>query len=189
MILFHCTCGKKLKVDDSFAGKNVRCGSCGQRITVPGTGQAASAAPASAPPAADGLEGLAQAMRSSPRPSMLPNKRAVAASKPASATAASGQGTLNRLTNRKAPKESNKAFLVTLVVATVVLVAIVIVAVMIGGTEDPQPVADVTPTAPVKKAAPSPAGTASVAPTGTAAPTSTEKAAQTATEDAATTAS
>ena len=52
MILFHCGCGKKLKVDDSFAGKHVRCGSCGTRLVVPGVGegQGTAAAARSLPP-------------------------------------------------------------------------------------------------------------------------------------------
>src|SRR5262245_55392393 len=43
-ILLHCSCGSKLSVDDSLAGKKARCPRCRDVIMVPATASPASAA-------------------------------------------------------------------------------------------------------------------------------------------------
>jgi|WetSurMetagenome_2_1015567.scaffolds.fasta_scaffold333103_1 hypothetical protein len=178
MILFQCRCGKKLKVDDSFAGKRVKCGSCGERLVVPGGGNAPAPAAVEQPPA-DGLEGLAQAMKSAPRPSMIAGKRQAApAAKSTPATSIS-----DRVSSRRAPKESNKGFLIALGVASLVL--IVVVGLMFlargGDTPDPSAATDTAPPVVKKKPAPTPTGTAAPTSTDAPAPTPTEATAPTTT--------
>lgn len=53
MIRFFCSCGKRLKVAKSDAGRTLQCPSCGATVQAPGT----------APPTVSGHEALVQAMR------------------------------------------------------------------------------------------------------------------------------
>jgi hypothetical protein len=61
VIHFHCTCGKRLKVDDAYIGRLAECSRCHARIMVPAESEEAP------PPATTGsLDALAQAMQTGP---------------------------------------------------------------------------------------------------------------------------
>lgn len=61
MIRFDCPCGKRLKVDDSYAGHAVECPYCGVRVEAP-------AAEAPEEPVLSGPDALVQAMRAVTQP-------------------------------------------------------------------------------------------------------------------------
>lgn len=50
MIRFQCTCGKSLKVDDSFAGRKATCPHCGRQVRVPADQGTLAAGPGEAEP-------------------------------------------------------------------------------------------------------------------------------------------
>ena len=66
MIRFHCGCGKRLKVDDAFAGRQVKCGACGAKLIAPAAGEGTESPTPAAPPA-NGLDALAQALKAAPK--------------------------------------------------------------------------------------------------------------------------
>jgi hypothetical protein len=50
VIRFQCTCGKSLKVDDSFAGRKATCPHCGRQVRVPADQGTLAAGPGEAEP-------------------------------------------------------------------------------------------------------------------------------------------
>ena len=112
MIRFECTCGKRLKVEDSHAGRTVKCGACGAQMTAPASNLAA----------ADDLDAMAQAMQS-------------AAPRPANGSARPGQG-------KRPPvlPGSKMPFYIGLGVAGgIMLIVLVVAAVTVSGNGDPRP--------------------------------------------------
>lgn len=65
---FNCTCGKKLQAPDEFAGRRMKCKSCGEISTIPGERPAVVAATAKTPGKAAAKKAAKPAAPSKPKP-------------------------------------------------------------------------------------------------------------------------
>jgi hypothetical protein len=148
VIRFECSCGKRLKVDDAFAGRQVKCGACGAKVIAPAAGEGEENMPPGTA-AADGLDALAQALKAAPKQTVgskavqrLQGKKAPSA-RPMSAIpsrgAAGGKGVRpgsSRLSVRNAPPSGlakNKVLFVGIGAAVVVVGAIVAIILVTSG--------------------------------------------------------
>ena len=125
VIRFQCTCGKRLKVEDSHAGRKVKCGACGAEMVAPTVGE--------------GLDALAQAVQSAaPKPT---NGAAARPGQPKTNGTLPGQG------KRPADLPENKLpFYIGLGVAGgIMLIVLIVAAVMFSGGNNGRPVVKPTP--------------------------------------------
>jgi hypothetical protein len=151
VIRFECSCGKRLKVEDRFAGETVECTACGKRMRVPATAAVPVAEvveePEAAPAASnDPLAALAQAAKGSggaktgSKTPVRPGAPAARGAKPA-AKAAPGKAcaTAELLAKRRAVAPDNKKVLfVTIgVAAAIILVFVVYLAMQSDDTPAP----------------------------------------------------
>jgi DNA-directed RNA polymerase subunit RPC12/RpoP len=150
VIRFNCSCGKRLKVDDDFVGRQVKCPNCGVKTVVPQVPDAEveEAVPVTNDPAAAGLEALTQALKAKPSVAK-PIRRNVPALKAISGRpAAPGRATAPAARNRKQtpggkigqngrfakPASANhNALYIGLGAALGAIVIVVVAAILIGG--------------------------------------------------------
>jgi hypothetical protein len=160
MIRFYCDCGKRLKADDAYAGRQVKCGACGARKMVPAASEAEKAPTAPA----DGLAALASALRASATSPAraartAPDKPAARGAAPRAPMAASGASAqpLRSVTQKVRSREpgGNKTVLIGFGAALAMIVIVVILLVVTSGgtpaTAQADKVATVPPSAPAPK--------------------------------------
>jgi hypothetical protein len=137
VIRFQCTCGKRLKVDDSSAGRKVKCSMCGKELIAPVASQAAGG----------DLDALAQAMQAS-APKAAGGPMAV------KTPGRPNGGLLAKNKPGAAKKPNNTSLYVGLGVAggvlLIIFIAIVVAANRGGETPRPKPTVVITPDASVK---------------------------------------
>jgi hypothetical protein len=146
VIRFNCECGKRLKVDDSYAGRNVKCGACGARVQAPAAEIEVAEEVAPPPAPSDGLDALAQALRAGPVKSPrsdVPALRAVQSKKPAGKMPGKAGAAKPLQPGQKGVRPAanqNKAVYIGLgVAAGLILIVVVIMAATMGG-DPPKPV-------------------------------------------------
>jgi hypothetical protein len=134
VIRFNCGCGKRLKVDDAFAGRQVKCGGCGARIQVPLSDNGA-ASPAGGP--ASGLDELAKALQGAAKPAA-----GAATVRKGGQPAKNGQNGQNgNADGRPAAANHNKALFIGLGAALgFVLIVVILMVALSGGSKTPPPV-------------------------------------------------
>jgi hypothetical protein len=149
VIRFNCSCGKRLKVDDSYVGRHVQCPNCGVKTLVPQASDAGTedAAPVANDPAAAGLEALAQALKAKPS-AAKPVRRDVPALRAMPGRVAPGRSATPARGRKPAPggkirpngrfakpagAANNNALYIGLGAALGVIIIVVVAAVLIGG--------------------------------------------------------
>lgn len=82
MIRFRCSCGKKLKADESIIGRHVKCSTCDKINSVPAESTAASSAENKKPPAKSSARKVAGKQSASGLPKKSPSKPITTKPKP-----------------------------------------------------------------------------------------------------------
>jgi hypothetical protein len=168
VIRFYCSCGKRLKVDDSYAGRPVKCGACGLRIEAPmagegeespdaGTDAAQEAAQdadvqvaeeVAPPPPDNGLDELAKALQEAPPPRparTAQGARTNGGKQPARDRVAAKPGQLKKngqgdeLVRRPAAHNNNKALFIGLGAAAGLILLVVVLMIMMSSGSGPPP--------------------------------------------------
>jgi hypothetical protein len=136
VIRFECSCGKRLKVEDRFAGQTVECTACGKRMRAPATSTEAlpvaevvEEPEAALEPADDPLAALAQAAKGNggAKTPVRPGAAARGIKPAAKAPAGKTSATAELLAKRRLPPPSNKkAIYITIGVAAAALLGLIL---------------------------------------------------------------